>query len=101
MRVEIKNFRRDVRKTRQGYCELWLPDIGLGIRDVVVHRFAEAGPPRCWVSLPAKSYTGKDGQEKWWPLVWFDRTANGALQDAARAELKRIAPELFGECASP
>jgi DNA-binding cell septation regulator SpoVG len=91
MTIVFKNWRADAKGTRRGYVELHLPEAGLVVRDVVVHVFDGAsGPPKLWIAMPARRYTGADGRDKWFAFLVFARDANDALQDAANAQLRNL-----------
>ena len=94
-KLTCATFQKLLPDMRKGYCELRLPDVGIVIRDVAVHVFDQAKPPRCWVSMPAREYTDRNGERKFWAFLWFDRDANEQLQDQAREQLKKLAPEIF------
>jgi len=89
MNILFKNSRADAKQTRRGYVEMHLLDVGLVIRDVVVHVYPRAeGEPRVWVAMPARPYVDGAGKPNWSAFLIFDKSATEELQAAAREQLR-------------
>lgn len=98
MNILIENWKSDERNTRQGYVSITLPDYGLTIRDCVLH----LSHGKHWLAFPAREYTNREGEKKWWAHISFaDRSQGDAFQQAAIAALRRHSPEAFGGAAAP
>src|SRR5262249_34274206 len=68
------------KNTLLGFCDIECVDVGVIIRKVCVH---SKGGQR-WVSLPAKPWTDKEGNQQWTPVVEFANSdVRAAFQSAA------------------
>lgn len=95
MRVSCTFWKPDVRNTRQGYCAIKFDDVGLVLRDVIVHKFSNQEGTRWWLALPSRQYINRDGEQKFWAYALFDDGASGDLfQAAGLAAVFARAPEL-------
>jgi hypothetical protein len=65
--IRCIRFRAYEKNTLKGFADLELPRVGLVLRDCCWH--TKAGKE--WVSFPARSYTDKDGNTAWQPLIEF------------------------------
>lgn len=95
MRLSCSFWKADIRNTRQGFCSIKFDDIGLVLRDVVVHKFTNQEGTKWWLALPARQYTNRDGEQKFWAFALFDDRVSGDLfQAAGLAAVFARAPEL-------
>ena len=87
LRLAASNWKPFVKNTLQGFVDLEVAEPGLVIRGVCLH---EKNGKR-WVSLPAKPWTDKEGNQQWQPVVEFtDNDARDAFQRAALPEIDKI-----------
>jgi hypothetical protein len=88
LRVSVVSWKKDQKNTRQGYAELRIDDVGLNIKDVAVHKLGPDRGNKVFVSLPAKEYTDKSGEKKYWAFVYFpERARSDEFQAAAVAAI--------------
>lgn len=80
MNVEVKAFKEFEKNTLQGFATLFLPAVGLQIKDCTIHM----KDGKRWVSLPAKPYQKEDGSQSYAYIVSFpDRNDYGTFQEQA------------------
>jgi hypothetical protein len=80
--IRCLDFRPHERSTLRGFCALELPAGGLVVKDVSLH---ERNGER-WLSLPARSYTDKDGNRQFADIITFaNADAKRSFQAAALA----------------
>lgn len=80
MSVQVKEFRKFEKNSLKGFATLFLPSIGLQIKDCTLH---ESNGKR-WVSLPAKPYHKEDGSQAYSYIVSFpDRNVYESFQRQA------------------
>jgi hypothetical protein len=84
--IKCVKFRPFSKNTLRGFADLELTRIGLILRDCTLHE--KNG--KQWISFPAKSFTGQDGETKWQPLVEFAEGADEARKQFMRAALDAI-----------
>jgi hypothetical protein len=95
MKVMITKWRRDVTRTRLGFVDLRLPDIGLSIRGAMVHRFdTPGGHSAFWVAMPGRDIF-HDGHRQTYVPVFFTRHIHEQLADEVLRQLKAEEPDLF------
>lgn len=93
--VKVTNFRRNESRTRQGYCSLLFPNLGLTIRAIEVHRFDSLhGARQLWMQYPGRPYN-RDGVQLTFQVIFFTRAVHEQIQDAVLAQLQTVAPEIF------
>jgi hypothetical protein len=80
--IRCVKFRPYAKNTLKGFVDLELTRVGLVLRDCCWHQKGD----REWIAFPARSYTDKDGDTKWSPLIEF---AEGAT--TAREQFQRLA----------
>lgn len=81
------NWKSFEKNTLQGFVDLEVAEAGLVIRGACLH---EKNGKR-WVSLPAKPWTDKEGNQQWQPVLDFtDNDARDAFQRAALPAIDKI-----------
>jgi hypothetical protein len=91
--IKCLKFRPYRKNTLQGFCDLQLVRTGLVIRDCCLHE--KAG--KYWISFPARSYPGKDGNTQWATLIEFADDAGEsreAFQHLAVAAVRAFSDNL-------
>lgn len=95
MQVEIRDFRADVKNTRQGYCTVAFPETGMQVVEVAVHKFVSDQGARWWVALPARGYKNESGEQKWFAFIrWGNRNQSDEFQRLALKALGEAVPAL-------
>jgi hypothetical protein len=83
--IEIKNFK----KMPEGVCKakfsIVFPKMGMTINDCGL--FEKDG--KKWIALPSKAYE-KDGQKKYFSLVFFEADKKKKLDDLVYMELSKL-----------
>jgi hypothetical protein len=74
--IRCIRFRPYAKNTLKGFVDLELTRVGLVLRDCTWHE--KNG--REWIAFPARSYTDKDGNTQWSPLVEFAAGATEARE---------------------
>lgn len=64
--IKIVSYREHQKNTLQGFVTVRMPNIGLEIRDITVHRKENSQ----WIGLPARPYE-KDGKTNYAYIVHF------------------------------
>jgi hypothetical protein len=80
--INCTKLRRYEKNTLRGFADLELSNVGIIIHDCPWH----SKDDKEWVGFPARSYTNKDGETKWQPLVEFAADA-----EDKRAQFQRLA----------
>jgi hypothetical protein len=94
--IRCTRFRVFEKNTLKGFADLELTRVGLVIRDCTWHE--KNGKE--WVGFPARSYTDKDGNTQWSPLVEFAESAGEArrqFQEQAVAAIHDFIEECDAE----
>jgi hypothetical protein len=92
MRIEQIEFHVHAKGTLVGFASLALGNSGLRVHDCPVH----CKNDKWWINLPAKPYTGKDGVQRWQPILEFgDNDSRRRFQEAALAALRFRFPDTF------
>jgi hypothetical protein len=86
MGIRCIAFRPHQKNTLRGFADLELTNTGIVIRDCCGHE--KNGKE--WVSFPARSYTDKNGNTQWSPLVEFAEGAREAREQFQRQALAAI-----------
>ena len=78
MHIECKSYRPFEKGALQGFCELYLPGPpGMTIKDIGVFQKNF----KRWVNLPQRSYTDREGNQKFAPYVVVDEGAYWSFQE--------------------
>ena len=100
--VIVTNFRPLQRNTLRGFCNVYIAEMHLVVRDVAVHQYASGGR---WVVLPGRPIVDNGvlrltdaGKIEYAPVLTFDSRAVGeAFSKAVIAALLRFKPDAFDE----
>jgi hypothetical protein len=101
-RVQIEAFRPKLKNTLRGFADVILPLTRLCIRDVAIHQIGD----RCWINLPSRPMTNKDGSpmlnDRGKPLYFaFLRFTDGAahlqFERAVIAALRATHPHALAD----
>ena len=105
LNVVVTHFRPLHRNTLRGFCNVYIVEPHLVVRDVAVHQYASGGS---WVVLPARPIVDNGvlrltdaGKIEYAPVLSFDSRAVGeAFSKATIAALLRFKPDAFDETAA-
>ena len=85
----VTNWKAYEKNTLRGFLSVTLP-CGLVLHSCTLH---EKGGAR-WIGLPARQYTGADGNVSWSPMVGFtSKQARDTFQNAALVAISRFMAE--------
>ena len=95
MTIRCVKFRAFRKNTLKGFVDLELTRVGLVLHDCTWHE--KAGKE--WVGFPARSYTDRDGNTQWQPLIEFAENSGEARKQFQQQAIDAIHAEA-GEEAS-
>jgi len=84
--IRCVRFRRYEKNTLKGFADLELVRTGIIIHDCPLHE--KNGKE--WIGFPARSYTDKDGNTQWSPLLEFAPGANAEREAFRKQALEAI-----------
>jgi hypothetical protein len=84
--IRCIRFRPHVKNTLRGFVDLELTRVGLVLRDCTRHE--KNGKE--WIGFPARSYTDKDGNTQWSPLIEFAEGATAAREQFQQQAINAI-----------
>jgi hypothetical protein len=88
MSIECKSFRSFEKGMLRGFCELYLPTVGMTIANVSL---LENEKGERWLSMPARAYEDRQsGETKYSPLIRFDDRTYRSFQQQALAAVEEF-----------
>src|SRR5262245_16301155 len=84
--IRCVKFRAYQKNTLRGFVDLELVRTGLVLHDCTWHE----KDGKEWVGFPARSYTDKNGEAKWQPIVDFAEGAREAREQFRKQALDAI-----------
>lgn len=81
--IKVISFRPLVKNTLRGFVTLKLTNVGLEIKDCVLHE--KEG--KRWINFPARPYEDEKGNRQWVPVLKIDEDKNRLFQREAVAAL--------------